>query len=206
MHLGQWDVLRGKPPMAHGMIGTAERATQYCSEMIHADGKLYLADTNHEMDPPCVRVIDLALLQRHGSDPKETCRDPLTYSFLDDGPAAMPDPQARPIVETYLEKRKPQPGPGPVKNTFIIEADRVEVFPLWRLVEPEESGVVSLVWESEDVLRGFCGSRVFRSFTIRPESGLTWQGESHSPPWTAGPVPQELSAFSLPARPGRQYL
>lgn len=206
MHLGQWDVLRGKPPVVHGMIGTAERAACYVSEMIHANGKLYLADTNHEMDPPCLRVIDLALLEQHASDRKEICRDPVTYSFIDDGIAAMPDPEARPLVEEYLERRKPQTGRGVVKNSFVIEAERVEVFQLWRHVEPEESGVVALVWENEEVLRGYCGKRIFRSFTICQESGIVWQGESDSAPWSSGPVPEELSAFQLPSRPGRQYL
>ena len=208
MHLIHWDVLKGEKPVSHGLLGTAERITASMSEMLHADGVLYMADTNHAGDPPCVRMLDLTELDRHAAGPREICQDPIAYCQLEDRQTAAPFPNAeeRMRVLDQFNAGGSQVFSFWEENPFVIRAARVEVLQMWRHVPPEESCVQAIAWEDDEVLRGACGATSMRTFTMKDGQLLAWDSTPGWPSPSALPFPEAVLNGRLPARPGRQYL
>jgi hypothetical protein len=206
-HLASWDVTRGGQPEIRGLIGTAERSAYYISEMIHSDGQLLATDTNHGMDAPGIRIIDLARLDQHRNRAREICRDPFAYAYLDDRLTAAPEGVSEAQMAPYVKLLEEDEAGGRfmAQNPFTLRAERVEVIPLWRSIAAEESGVRSLVWEDEEVLHGVCGTDVPQRFTIR-QGRLDCAFSPVEQPLSAPERPAGLPDFALPARPGRQYL
>lgn len=206
-HLASWDVTRGQQPKILGMMGTAERATYYVSEMIHSDGRLLAVDTNHGMDPPGIRIIDLSRLDQLRDQPREICHDPFSYAYLEDRSTAAPADVSQAQMAAYVNLLKKDEAAGRfmAQNTFTIRAASVEIFRLWRQIEPRESPVRRLEWTDEKTLRGSCGGKILRSFTIRNGS-LRLAAKSVARRNPALTLPAILAGIALPARPGRQYL
>lgn len=206
-HLASWDVTRGGQPENRGLVGTTERAAYYVSEMIYDQGRLLLADTNHGMDSPGIRIIDVAQLDGLRHQPREICRDPFAYAYLEDRVTAAPDGVTAALMAPYVQLLQADDGVGQfmAKNPFTVRAERIEILPLWRAVQPEESGVKTLAWADEVTLCGVCGTRTPAQFTIR-EGCLTATPFSGAPLEPAPLLPAVLAGLEWPARPGRQYL
>jgi streptogramin lyase len=219
IHLARWDVARGGKPEIVGMLGTAEHALWYASELIHANGKLYASDTNHGEDPPGILTIDLATLKSDLSSPREKCCDPAAYMLIDekDGAAACP-------AKNYQESRKVYRAMMDRwmawwkfldENPYFIQAKKTDIVRLWQKLPNEDTRVTALEWESNRKLRGVCGmdssrhdfviqdGQLIRSAPIDDASREEWNLPSAN---GLDRLPTGIEKLRLPNRQGRHFL
>lgn len=215
VHLARWDVTRGGRPEIVGMMGTPDHALWCASELIHSEGKLYAADSNHGDDPPGVLSVDLAKLAGD-SVRREVCRDPAAYILLADGDKACPIPDANTRIRPYRHVLAQWKGWNEFlgKNTFTVQAKHIQFIPLWREIRDGDSAVTSIGWRDAKTLHGVCGTRTQRGFVIQDGklAGITPITPRDAMKWPAAPgsclkgLPASVARLRLPHRQGRQFL
>jgi hypothetical protein len=204
VHLAEWDLKSGGRPHVHGLLGTAERTVYYSGDMIQAGNTLYLSDTNHGPDAPGMLVIDLALVKAKSGQAREISRDPHAYVYLDDRLTCTPLPLAAERLKPYVEdiEKTDETNRFMAGNQAAIQAETIQVIRLWRLLEPEKSGVTALRWLDGATLAGDCTWP--HSFIIR-EGQVEITDRIAPTEVEAEPIPAVLKGLTLPHRPGRQH-
>lgn len=214
-HLARWDIARGGKPEIVGLLGTPDRALWCCScEIIHTDGVLYIADTNHADDPPGILAIDLAKLHSVPGRARERCRDPHAYVFLSDGDRACADASERFAHYRKHYYPKAEEGAFMAENAFVIRAQAVGLVRLWRHVPPEQSSVRLLRWRDDRTLEGICGDWDLRAFLVvdgRLQEAVPLGNADEQKERLAGragldALPAWVKETRLPHRQGRQFL
>ncbi len=209
-YLMRWDYLGGEAPECLGAIGTPERLhgqTSACT-VDKARDRLFLVDGGGQTGAISVLAIDLAKFRDARQARGPATSDPHFH------PVAMTPEQ---IVAFHKRgKAIEEVTQNNPFNAFPIET--VTPIRLWRHVphtQIEDSKVIGLVWDRENVLHGICGETTRYGFAIRDKRverfGLLADADPVYRDWLLAacdpacrpPVPD---LPPLPHAAGRQYL
>ncbi len=162
-YLIRWDYKNGKKPECLGAIANENFGMRHCSG-IHVDHKydiLYAVDAPH-MDevPVSIFAIDLAKFRPHMYENGPVCKD---KGF-----------QPRDMTQEEIEEVKRRGGALEeiaVENPFIaFPIENIKPIRIWRNVPHtniEDSKVIGLVWDDDNVLHGLCGEKNKYIFKIK---------------------------------------
>lgn len=208
-YLMRWDYLNGKEPECLGAVGTERYAHAHTSGFLIDKERdiLYMVDSGGHDGGLSVMSVDLEQYRSHMYEPGPLMKDQLFYP--------------RDMTAEQIEARKTRgkateevTAANPF-NAFPIET--ITPVRLWRYVpytNIEDSKVIGLVWDDDNVLHGLCGDNVKYCFTVKnkkideflpfddaDETYKAWLLENILP--QAGTIDDTLI---LPHVTGRQYL
>lgn len=190
--LMRWDVLGGGKPEQLGLLGTAERTTYQCPVLLmdHQRDEMILIGTNHADDAPNLVAVDLSVYREQALKLGESATDPLIFPGNAEYAA-----YGEKMHETYTYIRQ-----NTVSFKWAGETIPVQLWMDFSDTEVEDSNVVSLRWEGENLI-ALCGKEHFWNYTVSPQ-GEILKKEPCAAPETAEKPQAE---GDLPCYPGRVY-
>jgi len=198
------DIINGKKPVNHGLMGTPERRVGYVSEMHVKDGVIYAADSNHAYDPPAILRIDLKAI-RAGAKPSEKCRDPyhiIAYKDLAEkyeGDIAADGERYYEAqlcnAEVYARFMR--------DNPLVFSTAKHYLTKIWKHVPAEESSVSAVWYDAENNVHAICGTN--HHIVLREGRVLSVDKDDTPAPEICRPE-KLFENLKLPSQPGRQFL
>ena len=211
-YLMRWDYLNGKPPECLGAVGTQERL-QGSVTGVRIDRErdiLYMVGcrpVGASVPGVSVLCVDLAKFRPHMYEP---------------GPISV-DPFGRPRDMTPEEKAlKIKRGKATEETTafnpfYAFPIENVTPVRIWRNVPHtaiEDSKIIGLAWDDDNMLHGLCGDRTKYCFTIKDKkvaAFLPFDGaDKKYKDWLLASMYPRACVFddtiTLPHVVGRQYL
>jgi len=200
--LCSWDILNGKQPKCHGLLGSGKRMLLTMPEMeIHND-KLYMPDSNYCFDDSAVMEIDLDIIR--SSDKGAYTSDPAAYLYNQNGPSLY-EGDFKTDIQKLLEFLHDMEDYADVLNecNVYLNIGKLNAVRLWENIEKDKSKVYSLSVKA-DKITGICGNgNLFYSFTIK-DNHLCEMTETQLVP-TKQDIPENLKNLNYPCIPGRQF-
>lgn len=208
-YLMRWDYLHGKEPECLGAVGTPgslHGQTSACA-IDRARDRLFLVEGGGPAGPLSVLAIDLAAFRPARQRPGPVATDPRFH----------PKPMTPEQIALYRKRGKAIEEVTHSNPFYAFPIENVTPIRLWRQVpytHIEDSRVIGLVWDRDQVLHGLCGETTRYCVAIRDGRIERFQPLDDADPayreWLLDacdparrPLPGDLPA--LPHVAGRQY-
>lgn len=161
-YLMRWDYLRGAEPECLGAVGTVGRLHAQTSSVCidRARDLLYMVDGGGHPGPLSVVCIDLTTFEPQRHTPGPVAAD----SHF------QPIPMTPAEITAFQKRGKAIEEVTEANPFYAFPIERITPIRLWRSVPHthiEDSRVIGLVWDAENVLHGLCGEHTRYTFTIR---------------------------------------
>ena len=206
-YLMRWDYLKGKPPELLGAAGTSS-CMHFRTSGVCIDRKrdiLYMVG-GHE-GGLSVLCVDLEKFRPHMYEPGPVSTD-RTFRPRDMTPEEK---------KLYIRRGKATEDTTAFNPFFAFPVADVTPVRIWRLVPHtaiEDSKIIGLVWDDDNVLHGLCGDKARYCFTIKDKKVAAFtpfdKADVKYREWLLANMYPRKFAFderiTLPHVTGRQYL
>jgi sugar lactone lactonase YvrE len=207
-YLMRWDYANGKAPECLGVVGTIKHVHGQTSGVCIDRERdiMYMVDSGH---PDALSVICVALeeFRSHMHEPGPGSED---QHF-------RPKPMTSQQIEAYKKRGKATEEVTASNPFHAFPIETVTPVRIWRHVPHtniEDSRVIGLVWDENNVLHGLCGDTTRYCFTIRGKRldafmPFSEADEKYREWLLANIYPRSFSfdeSVTLPGAVGRRYL
>ena len=206
-YLMRWDYRNGQAPELLGVAGTPERVNARTTGLrIDRDRDILYLVGGH-VGGLCVLCVDLAQYRPRRHEPGPVATDPVLY----------PRPMTPEEIETARKRGKATEETTFANPFYAFPIERITPIRVWRSVPHtaiEDSKVIGLVWDDDQVLHGLCGDTTRHCFTVKDRKltafGPFDKADAKYRTWLlANILPQPFTfdeSIVLPHVAGRQYL
>jgi len=208
-YLMRWDYLRGEAPECLGAVGAPGHLHGQTSAVCidRARDILYMLDGGSGAGM-LVSCVDLAEFRQHMHEPGPLANDP---KF------PQPTPMTPEQIDAYKKASKAVEEVTEHNPFFAFPVENVTPVRIWRQVphtQIEDSKIIGLAWDEQNVLHGLCGEEHRYCFTVRDKKVDRFmpleQADEDYRAWLLAQIYPRAFTFdesiTLPCPFGRQYL
>lgn len=207
--LCRWDILNGGKPRNMGILGTVEHTIFTPSEARYRDGIMYIADSNHNFDPPGIMAVDLEKLEsidyNIATSDLPFAKDIMSYTILDEPEKwyKYSSEEFKKQVEhhaffyEYMERYNN----FLAENPLSVVCKNVKVYPFWKQYGAGKSVVNNIRFEKGNFVAEFGDSSKKYSFNTKNETVTEISGFTEK----SDEVLKLLETCELPAASGRNF-
>ena len=168
--LCRWDILNGGKPRNMGILGTVEHTVFTPSEARYRDGIMYIADSNHNFDPPGIMAVDLEKLESLDYDIATAdlpfAKDIMSYTILDEPKKwykySLEEYERQVEHHAFFYDYMARYNDFLSENTLSVVCKEVKVYPFWKEYGAGKSAVDNIIFENGCFIAEFGENKKYR--------------------------------------------